>query len=53
MKIHTLLAVLMLAAGGSALAQAPAPKDPLATPKIDARLANQENVSSKASLQVN
>lgn len=42
MKIHTLLAVLMLAAGGSAWAQAPAPKDPLATPRIDARLANQE-----------
>lgn len=42
MKIHAVLAVLMLAAGGAALAQAPAPKDPLATPKIDARLANQE-----------
>lgn len=42
MKIHAWLAVLMLAAGGSAMAQAPAPKDPLATPRIDARQANQE-----------
>lgn len=42
MKIHTLLAVLVLAAGGTAFAQAPAPKDPLATPRIDAREANQE-----------
>jgi hypothetical protein len=42
MKIHALLAVLLLAAGGSAMAQAPAPKDPLATPRIDARQANQE-----------
>lgn len=42
MKIHALLAVLILVAGGAAFAQAPAPKDPLATPKIDAREANQE-----------
>jgi hypothetical protein len=42
MKIHALLAVLVLASGGSVFAQAPAPKDPLATPRIDAREANQE-----------
>lgn len=44
MKIHTLLAGLVLVASGAAFAQAttPAPKDPLATPKIDQREANQE-----------
>ena len=46
MKIHTLIAALALTVGASAFAQAPAvpvaPKDPLATPKIDQRQANQE-----------
>jgi hypothetical protein len=48
MKIHTLLAALVLTAGGAAFAQtattapAPAPKDPMATPRADAREANQE-----------
>lgn len=46
MKIHTLAAALALATGGLAFAQAPAapaaPKDPLATPRIDQRQANQE-----------
>ncbi len=43
MKIQTLIAALALTVGGAAFAQAPvAPKDPLATPKIDARQTNQE-----------
>lgn len=43
MKIQTLIATLALTLGTSAFAQAPvAPKDPLATPKIDQRQANQE-----------
>ena len=46
MKIHTLIAALALTIGASAFAQVPAapvaPKDPLATPKIDQRQANQE-----------
>ena len=46
MKIQTLIAALALTVGGVAFAQAPAapmaPKDPLATPKIDQRQANQE-----------
>ncbi len=43
MKIQTLIAALALTVGASAFAQAPAaPKDPLATPKIDQRQANQE-----------
>lgn len=43
MKIQTLMAALALTMGGAVFAQAPvAPKDPLATPKIDARQANQE-----------
>src|SRR3982751_391522 len=46
MKIHTLAATLALVIGGAAFAQAPAtptpPKDPLATPRIDQRQANQE-----------
>ncbi|MES2191857.1 MAG: hypothetical protein V4454_17180 [Pseudomonadota bacterium] len=43
MKIHTLIAALALTVGGAAFAQTPvAPKDPLATPKIDARQARQE-----------
>jgi len=43
MKIQTLLTALVLTAGGAAFAQAPTPpKDPLATPRIDAREANQE-----------
>lgn len=44
MKIQTLLAVLALAAGANAFAQTPAPaaKDPMATPRADAREAMQE-----------
>ena len=44
MKIQTLVTAIVLAVGVSAaFAQAPAtPKDPLATPKIDYRQANQE-----------
>ena len=43
MKINTLIAALALTIGGAAFAQAPvAPKDPLATPKIDQRQATQE-----------
>jgi hypothetical protein len=48
MKIHSLLAVLFLSVGGVAFAQtatttpAPAPKDPMATPRADAREARQE-----------
>ncbi|MDR7308773.1 hypothetical protein [Rhodoferax saidenbachensis] len=44
MKIHALLAGFVLVATGAAFAQTavPAPKDPLATPKIDQREANQE-----------
>lgn len=46
MKTQTLIATLLIALGTSAFAQAPAtpvaPKDPLATPKIDQRQANQE-----------
>lgn len=46
MKIHTLIAAVALTVGASAFAQAPAapvaPKDPLATPKIDQRQVNQE-----------
>jgi hypothetical protein len=43
MKIRTLATVLTLALGTAAFAQAPAaPKDPLATPRIDQREANQE-----------
>ncbi|HCX81547.1 MAG: hypothetical protein A3E00_18070 [Curvibacter sp. RIFCSPHIGHO2_12_FULL_63_18] len=44
MKIHTVLAGLVLVASGAAFAQTTtlAPKDPLATPKIDQRDANQD-----------
>ena len=46
MKIQTLIAAIVLTVGASAFAQAPAapvaPKDPLATPKIDQRQASQE-----------
>lgn len=43
MKIRTLATVWALALGTAAFAQAPAaPKDPLATPRIDQRQANQE-----------
>ncbi len=46
MNIHKLVAVIALTVGSAAFAQAPAvpvaPKDPLATPKIDQRQANQE-----------
>jgi hypothetical protein len=43
MKIQTLIAALALTVGASAFAQTPvAPKDPLATPKIDQRQVNQQ-----------
>ena len=46
MKIQTLIAALAVTVGASAFAQAPdapvAPKDPLATPKIDQRQLNQQ-----------
>ena len=43
MKIQTLIAAFAFTAASAAFAQAPvAPKDPLATPKIDQRQANQE-----------
>jgi hypothetical protein len=42
MKVHAVLAGLVLLASGATFAQTPAPKDPLATPKIDQREANQE-----------
>lgn len=46
MNIQTLIFALALTVGGAAFAQVPAaptsPKDPLATPKIDQRQANQE-----------
>lgn len=43
MKIRTFVTVLTLAFGSAAFAQAPAvPKDPMATPRIDQRQANQE-----------
>ena len=43
MKIHTLIAAIALTLGGVAFAQVPAaPKDPLATPRIDQRQANQQ-----------
>ncbi len=42
-KMHAVLTALVLAATGMAFAQtAPAPKDPLATPRIDQREANQD-----------
>ena len=43
MKIQTLIAAIALTAAGAAFAQAPAAvKDPLATPGIDQRQANQQ-----------
>lgn len=44
MKFHAWLAATVCIAGGVAFAQtaAPAPKDPLATPRIDAREARQQ-----------
>lgn len=44
MKVHAWLAAVVLLAGGVAFAQTttPAPKDPLATPRIDAREARQQ-----------
>jgi hypothetical protein len=44
MNIQTVLAAVALAVSGAAMAQVPAPvvKDPLATPKLDQRDANQE-----------
>ncbi|MDE2417812.1 MAG: hypothetical protein KGN32_08410 [Burkholderiales bacterium] len=44
MKMRSLITVLTLTLGAAAFAQAPAPvpKDPLATPRIDQREANQE-----------
>ena len=41
MKIQSLL-LCVVAASGAAFAQTPAPKDPMATPRIDQRQANQE-----------
>lgn len=43
MKIHSLIAAMAVSAGGAAFAQAPAaPKDPVATPKVDQRQTNQQ-----------
>ena len=45
MKIQTLISALVLAASGTAFAQAPvmvAPADPTATPRVDKRIANQQ-----------
>ena len=43
MKLNVLIAAVAVTLGGAAFAQVPvAPKDPLATPKIDQRQANQE-----------
>lgn len=43
MKVHVVLASLFLSLGGVVFAQTtPAVKDPLATPKLDMREANQE-----------
>ncbi len=44
MKIQTLIAAVAVTLGGAAFAQAPAaaPTDPLATPRIDQRQANQQ-----------
>lgn len=43
MKLQSIIAAIALTVGASAFAQTPvAPKDPLATPKIDQRQANQE-----------
>ena len=44
MKIQTLIAAVVLSLGGAAFAQAPAPapKDPLATPRLDRRQAHQQ-----------
>ena len=42
MKIQTLIASAVLVLAGNAFAQAPAPKDPLATPRIDQRQVNQQ-----------
>lgn len=44
MKVHVWVAAMALLAGGVAFAQTatPAPKDPLATPRVDAREARQQ-----------
>lgn len=42
MQVRSLVTVLTLALGTAAFAQAPAPKDPTATPRVDQREANQE-----------
>jgi hypothetical protein len=43
MKIQTLIAAVLVSLGGAALAQAPlAPKDPLATPRVEQRQDKQE-----------
>lgn len=42
MKLQTVLASVVLATSGMAFAQTPAPRDPMATPRIDQRQANQE-----------
>lgn len=42
MKMHVWVAVMALSVGGAAFAQAAVPKDPLATPRIDAREVRQQ-----------
>lgn len=42
MKRHILIASTVLVLAGNAFAQAPAPTDPLATPRIDQRQVNQQ-----------
>lgn len=45
MKIQTLISAMVLAASGAAFAQAPVvvrPVDPTATPRVDRRIANQQ-----------
>jgi len=42
MQVRSLLTVLTLTLGTAAFAQTPAPKDPIATPRVDQREANQE-----------
>jgi hypothetical protein len=51
MKIQTLMAAVLFTAAGAALAQAPAvpvaPKDPLATPRVEQRQDRQETRINK------
>ena len=42
MKVQILIASAILALGGTAFAKTPAPKDPLATPRIDQRQVIQQ-----------